>query len=674
MNIKDLTIDQKIKLLSGKAGMELNDLDGLLPKIEMADASCGLRYTVTSSTTYSRDDKEGPKTIVEKRDEPNITYPSSNVLANTWDVEIAKEMGKALAEDCIDRGVDVLLGPGVNIKRTPLCGRNFEYFSEDPYLAGHIAKAYVEGMQSKGVSACVKHYVANNQENDRLWKSSEVDERTLREIYLTPFEIAVKANPHFIMSSYNMVNGVWMSEHKKLNNLLKDELGFNGVIVSDWGAVSNEVESVNAGLNLQMPYKQTSFDVVKNAYNEGKITEETIDKLVEKNLEIMEIIKNNQSTRSIETTKEDRCLVAQKITEEGIVLLKNEGGILPLNNSQNILVSGYASVASYRGGGASYVTPYKTPKYLNDCLKDALNSDKVDMCVATRCSHNNLGGNNAYSGFKFCLEKASNADVAVVAVGTGMRVEYEGTDRTSLSLTKEQEDLILETCKVNENVVVCVYAGSSIDMSKWIDKVKAVVYVGFGGIHGQEAVANVLAGKVNPSGKLSETFPYRLEDVASINSYDDAYVTMYTEGLNVGYRHFITNDVKPLFPFGYGLSYSNFEYSNLVVNKLEDFKYEVKFDVTNTSSVTGKEIVQIYVRDVISNVYRPKYELKGFDKKEIKPNETVTFSAILDERAFAFYSTAKDRWTIEKGKFEILVGASCEDIRLKQSIVIDKNL
>ncbi len=672
MDINKLTIEQKIKLLVGSSGsMELFNLDGVVPRVMASDASCGLRYTYTTSTTYSRDDKETVKPVIERRDEPNITYPSSNVLANSWDVEIAKEMGKTLAEDCIEKDVDVLLGPGINIKRNPLCGRNFEYYSEDPYLAGQIAKGYVEGMQSKGISACVKHYVANNSEDDRLFKSSEVDERTLREIYLTPFEIAIKANPDFVMSSYNMVNGVWMSEHKKLYDLLRKELGFNGVIVSDWGAVSDPEKSINAGLNLKMPHNAMFYDVVKKAYDDGKITKETIDNLVKTNLEVIEKIQQNKSKRIVEKTKEERCLVSQKIAEAGIVLLKNQDNILPLNDTQNVLVSGFPASSSLAGGGASYVVPYKKITDLRTCLANSLNSEKVDICVSTICSFNRLGGNNAYSGFKFFIDRAADADVVVLTVGTGIRVEYEGTDRRSLKLTKEQEDLILETCKVNENVVVCVYAGSSIDMSSWIDKVKAVVYVGFGGIHGHEAVANVLSGKVNPSGKLSETFPYSLEDAPCTKTYEDAFVSMYSEGLNVGYRYYVTHNVKPLFPFGYGLSYSNFEYSNLVVNKLDNLKYEVKFDVTNLSKVAGAEIAQVYVHDVISNVYRPKYELKGFDKKYIGPNETVSYSIILDERAFAFYSTANDCWTVENGKFDILVGASCEDIRLKQRIVIE---
>ncbi|MBO7186843.1 MAG: glycoside hydrolase family 3 C-terminal domain-containing protein [Clostridia bacterium] len=670
IDLKNLNIDQKIKLLIGSGAMELFNLDGVVPSIMASDASCGLRYTVTTSTTHTRDDNGAPRVVEQKHDEPNITYPSSNMLANSWDLDIAKIMGKALAEDCIEKDVDVLLGPGLNIKRTPLCGRNFEYYSEDPYLSGHIAKAYVEGMQSKGVCACVKHYIANNSEDDRLWKSSEIDERTLREIYLTPFEIALQANPLFIMSSYNMVNGVWMSEHKKLYDLLKNELGFNGLIVSDWGAVSNHVASVNAGLNIQMPYRAQFFDTIKQAVADGKITEETIDSLVKKNLEIIDLIQKNKSKHIIETTKEERCDISQKIAEAGIVLLKNQDNILPLNNTQNILVSGFPANSSLSGGGACYVVPYKNPVDLRTCLEKALNSDKVSMDLATRCSFNDVGGNNAYMGFKACLEKASNADIAVVTVGTGIRVEYEGTDRRTLKLTKEQEDLILETCKVNDNVVVCIYAGSAIDMSAWIDKVKAVVYVGFAGIQGHEAVANILSGKVNPSGKLSETFPYSLQDVPATKTYDDAFVSVYSEGLNVGYRYYATHNIKTLFPFGYGLSYSNFEYSNLVINKLDDLKYEVKFDITNTSSVVGAEIAQVYVRDVISNVYRPKFELKGFDKKQIKPNETVTFSIVLDERAFAFYSTAKDCWTVENGKFEILVGASSDDIRLKQNIVL----
>lgn len=656
--ISSLTIDEKLKLLSGKDGWSTHDLDGKLPTVTVTDGPCGVRQPV-QATDKRWDNK------------PAIAYPATVTMANTWNRDIVRQAGESMADDCIEHNADVLLGPGVNIKRTPLCGRNFEYYSEDPYLAGELAAEFISGVQSGGIGTSLKHYCCNNLEYDRLYISSEVDERTMREIYLPAFERASKSKPWTVMCSYNLVNGRRMSEHKKLYNTLRNEFGFDGLIVSDWGAVMDPVASVKAGLSLIMPYTGNHFDILKKAYENGELTEEEIDYNIQILFDLIEKNENAKKTRKVKKSKEERYAIARKAESEGIVLLKNEDCILPLKQGAKVAVSGSACSDNLFGAGSAPVEPEVPIKNLSDSLKEILGTDNVTFNGVTAYKGNHLGFYQQVWNVSAALEPASKADVAVIGVGTGSYVEYEGGDRESCKLPKIYEDHILAVAKQNPNTVVVVYAGSYIDMSNWIDKVKAVVFAGFGGIGMHEAVADVLTGKINPSGKLSETFPFSQEDVPSVNIDHDATTIRYLEGLDVGYRYFKTEEIPVEFPFGHGLSYTNFEYSNLQIKKNDKYNYTVTLSVKNVGEVDGAEVVQLYVRDPIAKVYRPYFELKGFDKKMIKAGETATYTFNLDKRSFAYYSVSYDGWTVENGTFEVMLGSSSEDIRLTAKIEIE---
>jgi beta-glucosidase len=420
-----------------------------------------------------------------------------------------------------------------------------------------------------------------------------------------------------------------------------------------------------------MPYTGWHFDKLKKAYENGELTEEEIDYNVNIVLDLIEKNENAKKTRKIKRTKEERYAIARKAESEGIVLLKNEDGILPLKQGLTVAVSGDAGNDALCGAGSAPVTQEAPLKNLSDSLKDILGQDKVTFRSTTSYKANHLGFYQQVWDIGSTIEQASRADVAVVTVGTGSFVEYEGGDRESCKLPKIYEDHILAVAKQNPNTVVVVYAGSYIDMSNWIDKVKGVIFAGFGGMEMHQAVADILTGKINPSGKLSETFPYTQEDVPSVNIDHDATTIRYIEGLDVGYRYFKTEEVPVEFPFGHGLSYTDFEYSSLQVEKKGKYDYTVTLSVKNAGAFDGSEVVQLYVRDPIAKVYRPYFELKGFDKKFIKAGETATYTFNLDKRAFAYYSVSYDEWTVENGTFEIMIGASSEDIRLKAKIEIE---
>jgi beta-glucosidase len=585
------------------------------------------------------------------------------LLANTWDLDLAKKMGNCLADDCIEQDVDVLLAPGVNIKRLPTNGRNFEYLSEDPLLTGLFAKSYIEGVQEKHVGTSLKHFCCNNMEYSRHWISSEVDERTLREIYLKPFEIAIKAQPWTIMSSYNLVNGVRMSEHKKLYNVLRKEFGFKGLIISDWDAVKNRTASLKAGLDLAMPFNKKDEENLISSYEQGLISEEEINESANRVLSLINKCKEAKVLRKVETSVEERSKVSQLIAENGMVLLKNDG-ILPLS-TQKTIVTGSPARNYYSGGGSSKVVLNKEYKPLDEALKEeGLNAFFYESVWETNGEQSHMGN------LKECVRQASLADAVIVTVGNDSMCEVESRDRQHIYLSKEQEDAIIALSKVNPNVVVVIYAGAPIDMTNWIDDVKAILWAGYGGENVNQAVSRIITGKVNPSGKLSETFPLHLEDHPAYHTYLDEAVIRYSEGLDVGYRYFDTYNIPVLFPLGFGLSYSNFEYTNLKVN-VENEKVIVTFDITNTSTVDGQEVAQVYVREITKEVYRPYKELKGFKKVFIKHNETVSCRIELDESAFAYYSTAIDDWKVNSGVFEILVGTSSRDILLKSRIVLN---
>lgn len=644
----DFSAEEKIKLLAGKDSWHTEDFGGKVYEVTVSDGPLGLRTPVQN--------EKG-----EWSDKPAVAYPSTQVLSQTWRTEYAYETGKMLADDCMENGVDVLLAPGVNIKRNPLCGRNFEYVSEDPYLAGVFGREYIRGLQDKHVGATLKHFCCNNLEYSRFWTSSEVDERSLREIYLKPFEIACEAKPWAVMCSYNLVNGVRMSEHKKLYTVLRDEFGFDGMIMSDWGAVMDHAASVKAGLDLEMPYSEKGYQNLKAAYEAGEVTDEELDVCAQRVLDFIARCEEESKKRKITSTRQERLDVAQKAAEEGIVLLKNDG-VLPLKDGVRVSLTGESAVGYFAGGGSSRVQLQENPPSLAECLKDVLPTGEF--------SYKGVWDN--YHQFYEAVNNAYGKDAAIVCVGVE---DSEGSDRSTLRLPALQEKWILETAKQNENTIVVIFAGAPIDMSSWIDEVAAVVWAGYPGERGNRALANILSGKVNPSGRLTESFPLSEEDCPVLYGFHDTMRNVYSEGLAVGYRLYDAerengNYGQTLFPFGYGLSYSEFEYSELAVEKSEK-GVEVSFDIANISECDGAETAQVYVREVHSKVFRPFKELKGFQKIYLKAGEKKRVHVVLDRNAFAFYSVALDKWTVNKGSFEIFVAANSEDIRLKTALEVE---
>lgn len=656
MKINQLTIEEKLRLICGKDAWNTCDLNGKFPSVKVTDASMGVRMFLH----YDKDEI------------PSVSYPSSQMLANTWNLETVRAYAECVADDCLDHDADILLGPGVNIKRNPLCGRNFEYYSEDPYLAGTIAREYIAAMQQEGAGACLKHFCCNNLEYNRKLQSSEVDERTLREIYYKPFEIACEAKPVSLMCSYNKINGVQGSEYKKGFSVLREEYGFDGAVISDWDAVYDRAKAAKAGLDLEMPFSQSNYDKLVEDYKAGKITEAEIDACAHRVLDMVARCKELQKGKTRKRIWEDRINVSREAAEEGIVLLKNEG-VLPLKKGQSLSACGiygapYSANSDYSrylsGGGSSRVVRLTKEFDIPEALR------KQGFTVLFNGGFDDNGINN-WVGMnpREAIGNAAESDVNIVFAGTGGEIEHEGNDRKHMRLSDVQERAILDTAAVNSNTVVVLFAGAPIDMSAWINEIAAVVWAGFPGERGDEAVANVLTGKINPSGKLTETFPLCYEDSPVANGYLDGAVTRYEEGLDVGYRYYDTYNVPVLFPFGYGLSYSTFEYKNFALKTADD-KLEVNFEIENVSAIDGKEVSQIYVRAASSYVYRPYKELKGFAKTLVKAGKKEKVTAKLNLRAFEYWSVGHDRWEVEDGIYEIIVAASVADEKLKIKIKI----
>ena len=652
MTVKDLSAEEKLRLICGKGIWTTEDFDGKIPNVWMSDGPVGLRK--------SELDADGNWV----RDYPSIAYPALQCLANSWSRECAREMGEALADDCKENDVDILLAPGVNIKRNPLNGRNFEYFSEDPVLAGTLAKEYIEGLQSKGVGACLKHYYVNNLEYNRLDQSSEVDERSLREIYLKPFEIACRAKPVSVMCAYNRINGVYASENKKGFDILRNEFGFDGAVISDWGAVHDRVKAAKAGLDLEMPFCKRTYEKLLEDYRAGKISEAEIDVCAERVLELVRRCKEMGKDQKVERTTEERFGVAKKIAEEGMVLLKNDG-VLPIRKGAKVLVGGEFAAPGRIGhvsGAGSAMVQWKGERFDLAKILDGKLGGGVRF---SRLFWEQSVSPEARDGMNAALE----SDVCVVCVGTGTVFEGEGWDRREMCLPKCQEEMILQIASLNPNTVVVIFAGGAVDVSAWQDSVAGILLAGFCGERGGEALAEILAGEVNPSGKLSETFPLCLEDTPSYGTLNTPLVSRYGEGLDVGYRYYDSCGIPVAFPFGHGLSYSDFEYYGLkAAAKGEQVK--VSFSLKNVSACDGKEVCQLYIRPLNAYVYRPEQELKAFAKQEVKAGKTVKAAFTLTAADFAYYSTAKDGWTTDDGFYEIRVGASSRDIRLKALIKI----
>lgn len=650
-NIGKLSLEEKILLLTGADFWRTYSADGKLSQVFMSDGPNGLRMHDTDGSTKFA-----------------TAMPNLSLVASSWDKTLAYLDGETIANDAIEKGADVLLAPGVNIKRTPLNGRNFEYMSEDPFLAGIMGREFIKGVQSKGVGASLKHFCANNREKGRNVQTSEVDERALNEIYFRPFEIALEGEPWTVMCSYNPVNGVYASENRKLlKGTLRDRFGYDGLIVSDWKAVHNPYKAIKATLDLIMPYDEKTLENVKSAIDKGYITMEEIDFCVNNVLALIEKVES--ADKHINYTKEQRHENAVKIAEGGITLLKNEKGILPLKDGKKYLVVGELSEKPILGGvGSAFVkTDYKQ-KTVAEIISEKLPNAEINY---------EQGPSECWSAVdrvnleftKSAYTEAYDKDAVIVFVSGDK--EGESCDRSHIKLKKGYEEVIRNLTRYNENIIVVVNAGSAIDMKDWIDDVKAVVYEGFAGEGVNEAISAILTGEVNPSGKLAETFPLDIEDTFTGEDTGNGFVEWYEDGIFVGYRHYERYGIDVLFPFGYGLSYSEFSYDNLKIEKRGDCEFTVSYDIKNVSDTDGAEISQVYVKDVFCMVERPEKELKGFEKTFIKAGETKRVSVELDFRSFAYYNTAFDKWHVENGAFEILIGSSSQDIRLKGKVNIE---
>lgn len=651
MDVKKLSVEDRVKLTMGADRWSNYDVDGKLYKLHVSDATVGMRTSVQSD--------DGTERIL-----PAVAYPSAQIVANTWNPSLARKMGNAVANDCIERNVDVVLGPGLNIKRVPQNGRNFEYFSEDPYLTGVFGREYIRGVQEKHVGTCMKHYCCNNQEFSRWWVSVEVDERTLREIYLEAFRIACEAKPWSVMCSYNLVNGRRMSENGKLYTVLRKEFGFDGIVVSDWDAVKNQQASIEQGLALTMPYCEELQNATLRAAANGSLDEAALNDCAQQVADFVDKCQAEAKLRKIDMSLDERRGVALDIAREGMVLLKNDCA-LPLKSGASCFVTGAPSFRYYYGGGSSEVTaeaPFVPLDIeLNACGVKATWAESIWEIAADKANVGHI---------EEALKAAALADVTVLAVGNPSSTELEGFDRQGIKLTNEEEQIIHDFARVSNLLVVAVYAGSAVDMSEWIDDVDAVVWAGYGGQHGNRALAEILTGKVNPSGRLTETFPLHLDDVPANESYADGTVIAYEEHLNVGYRYFDTFGKAVLFPFGFGLSYSRFYRDNLTVAPNDKGGYDVSFDVTNTSDVDGYDVPQVYVGELVSCVYRPSKELKGFAKVFVTAGETEHVTISLDRHAFEYYSVADDKWLVNDTVFEIYVGdnASNDDLSVRVTL------
>ena len=650
--INSLNLEQKCALLSGGTVFTTRALPGKgIPAITLSDGPNGVRKQAGAA------DHLGLNPSV-----PATCFPTSATVANSWDPALGEAVGAAMGEEAAAQGVSVLLGPGLNIKRSPLCGRNFEYFSEDPYLAGKMAAAYVRGIQKNGIAACPKHFAVNSQELRRMASDSIVDERTLRELYLTGFEMVVKeAQPKTIMSSYNLINGTYANENAHLlQDILRRDWGFEGAVVTDWGGSNDHALGVKNGSTLEMP--APGGDAIRElmkAVQTGKITEADVDARLEELLELVFTTKAAVDAAPGKFDADAHHALARRAAAQSIVLLKNENSLLPLVKGEKVAVIGdFAQTPRYQGAGSSAVNSIKVDSFL-DCLAESgLNSigyakgfdrqGKPDETLKTEA-----------------VQLAKNADVVLLFMGLDEIKESEGIDRADMKLVDNQLALLAAVAAANPNVVVLLSAGSSLE-SQWVKNCKALVYGCLGGQAGAGALVEVLTGAQNPCGKLAETWACSYDDTpAKENFGGDGPTVEYREGLYVGYRYYDTAGVPTAFPFGYGLSYTSFAYSDLKADETG-----VTLTVTNTGSYAGAEVVQLYVAKPDAKIFRPAKELKGFAKVFLEAGESRTVTIPLDDKAFRYWNVATHRWEVEGGSYQLLAGASSADIRLTAAITV----
>ena len=657
--IAQLTLEEKCKLLQGKTTFGSWPLpDKGIPALEFSDGPSGVRHQAGEADHLGLNGSM-----------PATCFPTAVTVANTWDEELGERIGAAMAEEAATQGVHVLLGPGLCIKRNPLCGRNFEYFSEDPYLAGKMAAAYVRGIQSGGIGACPKHFAVNSQETRRQASDSVVDERTLREIYLTGFEIVTRESaPKSIMSSYNLVNGVYANENEHLlGEILRDEWGFDGAVVTDWGGSNDHAAGVAAGSTFEMPAPGlASVRELVAAVREGRVSESDIDERADEAIELVlstrKAVEDAASTFDVDAHH----ALARQAAAEGCVLLKNDAPaagaspLLPLPAATKVaLIGDFAKTPRYQGAGSSAVNSTKV-----DSLLDTIDGSGLTL-VGYEPGFERHGGNN-YSKRDAALDLAGKADVVLLALALDEIAESEGAERPTMRMNQNQVELLEAIVEKNRNVVVLLSAGSCVE-SAWMEKAPAVLYCALGGQAGAGAALDVATGKACPCGKLTETWPVRWEDVPSSASYpSDEKQAQYREGIYVGYRYFDTAGKAVAFPFGYGLSYTTFAYSDMKATA-----EGATFTVTNTGSVAGTEVAQLYVSKPGSQIFRAEQELKGFARVELAPGESKTVTIALDDKAFRYFNARSNAWEVEPGAYELRVGASSRDIRLTATVEVE---
>ncbi|MCD7722446.1 MAG: beta-glucosidase [Clostridiales bacterium] len=673
--ISSLTLEEKASLCSGADFWSTKGIaEKEIKSFRMCDGPSGLRFQSDG------DDHIGVHASV-----PTVSFPTGCAMASSFDRELMFSVGKAIGEESRSLHVGLVLGPAMNIKRTPLCGRNFEYFSEDPYLCGQIASAEVRGIQSCEVGACLKHFACNNQETWRMKINAEIDERAFREIYLLGFETAVKeSNPCALMCSYNGINGETASQNRRLlTEILREEWGFDGIVVSDWGAVNDRAAALEAGLDLEMPGCSgiTNRQLV-NAVKDGKLDEEILNTAVERIIARSLRYAHEKTTEDFD--RKGHHELAVKAACEAAVLLKNENGCLPLNENEKVVFIGkFAENPRFQGGGSACVTPFK----MTNVLEHVAGMNNIEYFTGFSETEDKENADLAAQA----LQAAANAEKAVVFVGLPNTFESESYDRTNLKLPDCQVNFILEVCKVNHNVAVVLCSGSPVEMP-FVDDVSAVLQMHTGGQGVGTAEYRLLFGLANPCGKLAETYPLRLEDTPAYLSYPgNGKDVSYAEGIFVGYRYYDKRDMPVLFPFGHGLSYTEFEYKNLKIEKTGQFDYRVTLQIKNIGRVRGKEVVQLYVTDIegaktnelnvdqSAQVYireregraqLPLKQLKGFEKVELYSGETKTVEFVLDRRSFAYYDVGSVSWEIQNGDYGIAIGSSSRDIRLEESVHI----
>ena len=662
-SIKDLvakmTLEEKASICDGEDSWHLKSFERLgIPEIMVADGPHGLR---------KRDPNLKDAGLLNSV--PAICYPTAATTACSWDRELLHEMGEALGDECRQEKVSVLLGPGVNMKRSPLCGRNFEYFSEDPCLAGEMGAAFIQGVQSKGIGTSLKHFAVNSQETRRMTVNAVVDERALREIYLPAFETAVKkGKPMTVMNAYNRLNGDYCSENEWLQTkVLRDEWGYDGVVVSDWGAVNDRVKGLKAGNDLEMPSSHgLGAKKIVSAVKAGELDEAVLDRRVEQLLKLIFEGHNNIWSEYIYNEDEHHAL-ARKIAGRSMVLLKNENNLLPVKNGTKVAVIGeMAKEPRYQGAGSSLINPTRLDNAL-DCFKEAgidftysegykIKKDKTDPDLQAKA-----------------VEAAKKADIAVLFIGLTDEYESEGFDRSHMRLPEHHNALVDAVCEANANVVVVLSGGSPVELP-WIRKVPALLNACLGGQAGAGAITDILTGRVNPSGKLAVTYPLSGQDAPCFKNFPGNPATVeYRESIYIGYRYYDKVNKEVCFPFGFGLSYTTFEYSGLQLSKnymMDDEELTVRFNVKNTGKTAGAEIAQLYVADKESTAFRAAKDLKAFEKVSLEPGEEKEISIVLGKRAFAYYNTAVHDWHVETGVFDILIGASSADIRLSGSLKV----